>query len=370
MLPFTRPSIGADEIEGVTEVLESGWITTGSRAHDFEAALGEYLGGSGRVLAVSSGTAALELALLAAGIGPGDQVIVPAMSFVASANAIVRTGAEPVFVDVDLDTRNITPDRIAAVIGEKTRAIMPVHFAGLPVDLDGIFELAQRHGLRIVEDAAHAIGSRYHGHPIGSHGDFVCFSFHPNKTMTTIEGGAVVCFEPAAAGRIETLRFHGIRKDERGGIEVSEWGGKMNFPDVNAAVGLAQLPKLDGWIERRRELALLYRQALPEHPALHLPADGPGHSWNMFAVRVEFDQLGMDRYEFQQQLRRRGVDTGTHFPPIHLFELYRGMGGQPGDHPNAETIGAQTLTLPFFPAMNDEAVRTVADSIAALLPGG
>lgn len=368
MLPFTRPSIGEAEARAVSDVLASGWVTSGPQVKAFEAAVADYIGGDGRVLAVSSGTAALEAALLAAGIGPGDEVIVPAMSFAASANAVVRTGATVVFGDVDLATRNLTAAAVENGLTNRTRAVMPVHFAGLPVELEKIWSVANRCGLRVIEDAAHAMGSRYKDVPIGACGDFVCFSYHPNKNMTTIEGGAIVCFDEGDARRIEALRFHGIEKDARGDIEIAEWGGKMNLPDVNAAVGLAQLPRLDGWIERRRALALSYRERMPAHPALHLPPDAPGHSWNMFNVRVDFKAIGTDRHDFQAALRERGVETGTHFPAIHLFDLYRRLGGKPGDHPNAELIGRQTLTLPMYPAMSDADVDTVSGAFADLLP--
>lgn len=367
MLPFTRPTLGPLEAERVSEVLASGWIASGPKLAAFESALADYLNGDGKVLAVSSGTAALEAALLATGIGPGDEVIVPSMTFAASANAVLRTGATPVFSDVDLATRNLTAAGVQAALSDRTRAVMPVHFAGLAADLEDIWALARQHRLRVVEDAAHAIGSGYQGYPIGSCGDLVCFSFQANKNITTIEGGAVVCFSDQDAEQIEKLRFHGISKDAEGNVDVSMWGGKMNLPDVSAAIGLVQLAQLDAWVARRRELAELYLAEMPVHPALHLPPDGTGHSWNMFNVRVDFAALGTDRSAFRAQLREQGVDTGLHYPPVHLFELYRGLGGKPGDHPNAEQIGTQTLTLPMYPTLSDAEARSVVHAFDSLL---
>ena len=246
-------------------MLSSGWITTGPKAQAFEGALADYLGGGGRVLAFNSGTSALEAALLAADIGPGDEVIVPAMSFVASANVVLRVGARPRFVDVDPVSRNLAAQAVEPVINPRTRAVMPVHFAGRPVDLDPIYELACARGLRVIEDAAQAIGTRYEGRPVGASGNPVCFSFHPNKNITTVEGGAMVVSDPRMARRLERIRFHGIEKDADGNVEVPEWGGKMNLPDVGAAVGLAQLPRL----------GRLQRQAPEASPSLPRAAAAP-----------------------------------------------------------------------------------------------
>lgn len=367
MLPFVRPTIEDEDIRAVTDVLRSGWITTGPKARAFEAALKEYLGGGGYVRVLNSGTSALELALLAAGIGPGDDVVVPSMSFVASANAVVRVGAAPVLVDVDLQSRNMIAEALSAALTPRTRAVMPVHFAGLAVDMDPIEQLAHQHGLRVIEDAAHAIGTRYRGRRIGARGDFVCFSFHPNKNITSIEGGAVVCFDAAAAKRIERLRFHGLEKFDDGTMEVAEWGGKMNLPDVSAALGLAQLPRLDGFVARRAELANRYREKLPSHDCLALPAFGDGHGWHIFAVRVDFDRLAVTRSAFQARLADLGIATGVHYPAIHGFEMYRRMGYRPEQLPNALAIGAQTLTLPLFPAMTNADVDRVCTALAETL---
>ena len=367
MLPFTRPTIGEEEEAAVREVLASGWITTGPKAQAFEEALGDYLGGGVRVLVFNSGTSALEAALLAADVGPGDEVIVPAMSFVASANVVLRVGARPRFVDVDLVSRNLSTPAVEAAINPSTRAIMPVHFAGRPVDLGPIYELAAAKGLLVIEDAAQAIGTRYRNYPVGASGNPVCFSFHPNKHITTVEGGAIAISDPKVAKRLERIRFHGIERDAEGSVEVPEWGGKMNLPDLGAALGLAQLPKLDGFNARRRDLAARYLERLPRHPLLLLPEDVPGHSWHMFCVCIDSNALGTDRPTFMTALREHGITAGIHYPAIHLLGLYRHFGYGPGDFPAAERIGEQTLTLPLFPTMNEADVDRVCGALEELL---
>ena len=369
MLPFTRPSVGDDEISAVVEVLRSGWITSGPRVSQFEAALGEYIGEEVAVRAFNSGTSALEAALLAANIGCGDEVIVPAISFVATANVVLRTGARPVFVDVDLHTRNMDAEKVSQAVSPNTRAVMPVHFSGLPVDLDPIYALAEEYQLIVIEDAAHAIGTTYKGRKIGAAGNPVCFSFHPNKNMTTIEGGALACGDPGFVKRIERIRFHGIERNDLGEISVPEWGGKMNLPDVGAAMGLVQLPKLDGFNQRRQELARRYFEKLTDHPALIKPGDADGHSWHMFCICLDTKAIGMSRPEIVQYFQTRDINVGTHYPAMHLFPLYRRFGYGPGDLPNAERIGEQTLTLPLFPSMQDTDVDHVCDSVHALLAG-
>jgi dTDP-4-amino-4,6-dideoxygalactose transaminase len=251
-LPFTRPSIDADSIAAVADVFRSGQLASGPKVQAFEGALAAYLGGSRHVRVMTSATAGLEMALEVAGIGPGDEVIVPAMSFAASANVVARLRAKPVFVDIELSTRNINLDKVPGAITDKTRAIMPVHFSGLPVDMEALYGLAAEHGLRVVEDAAHAIGSQYRDKPIGSFGDLVVFSFHPNKNMTTIEGGAISTGDALAADLIEQYRFHGIKRNAAGEIDVMFPGAKSNLTDVAAQIGIDQLRRLDGFNARRR----------------------------------------------------------------------------------------------------------------------
>ncbi len=362
MLPFVRPNITEEDIAAIAEVLRSGWITTGPKAQAFERALSAYLGGA-LVRVFNSGTSALEASVIACGIGPGDEVIIPALSFVASAHVVVRAGARPVFVDVGLDTRNLATEAIEAAITPRTRAILPVHFAGLAVNMEAIHALAERYNLHIIEDAAHAIGTQYRGRRIGADGELVCFSFHPNKNMTSIEGGAIACFDAEIAQRLERIRFHGIERDEAGNMEVPEWGGKMNLPDVNAVLGVRQLARLDEYNAQRRRLVAHYFSHLPTHEALRPPADGDGHSWHIFAPLIDYTALGTDRAGFQARLAKRDIGSGYHYPAMHLFKCYRRLGYQEGDFPNAERIGAQTLTLPLFPAMTTADVEQVCQAM-------
>ncbi len=367
MLPFTRPSIDDEEQRAAREVLGSGWLASGPKVGELEQQLEAYLQGGVGVRLFSSGTGALEAALLATGIGPGDEVIVPAMSFVATANVVVRCGARPVFVDVDPVTRNLSRTAVAASLTSKTKAVIPVHFAGRGVDLGAIHELVDGRDVTVIEDAAQAIGTQVDGRRVGSSGNPVCFSFHPNKNMTTIEGGAVACSDHALLKRIEAIRFHGIERDEAGEMDVSHWGGKMNLSDVGAAIGLVQLRRLDSFNVRRRILARRYLEHLPRHAALLLPADAPGHSWHMFCICIDYEMLNTSRTAFQQRLMEQGIGSGIHYPAIHLFSLYRGFGYGSGDFPVAEMIGEQTLTLPLFPSMSEQDVDRVCEAIGTLL---
>ena len=368
-LLFTRPTIGAEELQAVREVLESGWITTGPKSLALEQALADYIGGGVQVRVFNSATSGLEASLLVAGIGPGDEVIVPAISFVATANVVLRVGARPVFVDVDLHSRNLDAAAVAAAMTPNTRAVIPVHFAGLAVNMEPLYALAAEHDLLLLEDAAQAIGTEYQGRKIGASGNPVCFSFHPNKNMTTIEGGAVASDDAEFISRLEQVRFHGIEKDSDGNIDVTGWGGKMNLPDVNAAVGLAQLSRLDSFNRRRRELVELYFRQLPVTEVLVLPADAAGHSWHMFCVCIDHVALGKSRAEMLSLFSERGITVGTHYPAMHLFSLYRQYGYSEGDFPVAEKIGAQTLTLPLFPAMTEADVEHVCATVTAVVSG-
>jgi dTDP-4-amino-4,6-dideoxygalactose transaminase len=370
-LPFTRPAIDEAAIAAVTEVLRSGWLASGPKVEQFEAALSAYLEGR-PVRVLNHATAALEIALRVCDVGPGDEVITPALSFVATANVIARVGARPVFVDVDLDTRNLDLDQVEAAITARTRAIMPVHFSGLPVDLDRLHAIADRSGLRVIEDAAHAIGSEWRGQRIGSFGDLVCFSFHANKNMTTIEGGAIVGGSAAETARIERLRFHGLRKLGVDRFEVAEPAGKANLSDVSAAVGIAQLARLPQFNETRRALARRYFDHWEKTAPFRLPARGDsGHSWHMFAPLLPVDARGLDRAAFIGAMAKRGIGVGVHYPAIHLFAAYRAMGYREGQFANAERVGRETVTLPLFPAMVardvDRVVEAAEASIAEVL---
>jgi dTDP-4-amino-4,6-dideoxygalactose transaminase len=369
MLPFTRPTLDEETIQSVVEVLRSGWLASGPKVAALEAELSRYLGGR-PIRTQTSATAGMEMALRACGIGPGDEVITPALSFVATANVICRVGAHPVFVDVELDSRNIDLGQVEAAITPRTRAIMPVHFGGLPVDMDRLYAIANRHKLRVIEDAAHAIGSAWHGRRIGSFGDLVCFSFHPNKNMTTIEGGAISGGSPEELKAIELERWHGQVKSGIDGFDTLIAGGKSNLSDVAAAVGLGQLRRLEEFNARRRELVARYYELWQENPPVRLPERGDeGHSWHILTVLVPFETVRMSRPQFMEAMKEHGIAVGVHYPAIHLFTVYKAMGYREGQFPNAERIGRQTVTLPLFPTMELEDVDRVVTAVTQVLKG-
>jgi dTDP-4-amino-4,6-dideoxygalactose transaminase len=366
-LPFARPTLDEETIAGVVEVLRSGWIASGPKVQEFERALSAYLGGR-IVRTFTSATGALEVALQACGIGPADEVIVPAMTFAASANVVMRVGARPVFVDVELETRNIDPQALEAAITPRTRAIMPVHFAGLSVDMTRVYQIAQRHRLRVIEDAAHAIGTRFEGKRIGSFGDIVSFSFHPNKNMTTIEGGALSLPSDAELEAIELQRFHGLKRDADGNADVLVPGGKYNLSDVSARIGISQLQQLDGFIERRHALVARYFTQWNTDPPCLLPARGDhDHSWHIFAPLLPLDHVDLSRPQFIKAMHAHGIAVGVHYPALHLFTAYRALGYREGDFPNAERIGRETVTLPLFPTMEPADVDRVCAAAREIL---
>jgi len=370
-LPFTRPSIDEETIAGVAEVLRSGWITSGPQVKSLESRLSEYLGGR-PVRAFNSGTCTMEIALRIAGIGAGDEVITSPLSWVATSNVVLTVGARPVFVDIDPATRNIDLERIEPAITAATRAILPVDLAGLPVDRDRLYAIARQHRLRVIEDAAQALGSTWAGRRIGSFGDLVSFSFHPNKNITTIEGGCLVLNDEREAALAEQYRLQGVVRTGLDGMQVEIVGGKFNLTDVAARVGLGQLPHLETFNARRRELARLYFEAFQERGAgelgLQLPVADFRHSnWHMFQVVLPEERLSIARAAVMQRLRDAGIGTGVHYPAIHLFALYRRLGWRPGDFPHAEYIGRNILTLPLFPAMRDADAPRVAETLTRIL---
>jgi dTDP-4-amino-4,6-dideoxygalactose transaminase len=367
-LPFTRPTIDEETIQGVAEVLRSGWLASGPNVAKFEAVLSDYLGGR-PVRTQTSATASMEMALLACGVGAGDEVITPAMSFVATANVIVRTGARPVFVDVDLDSRNIDMGQLEAAITPRTRAILPVHFGGLPVDMDALYAIAARHELRVVEDAAHAIGASWKGRRIGSFGDLVCFSFHPNKNITTIEGGAVSGGSPEEVQALELHRWHGQLKSSTG-TDTLFAGGKANLSDVAARVGLGQFVHLEEFNAKRKELVARYFELWGGDAPVRLPERGDaGHCWHLFAPLLPLDNLKITRAKFIEAMAERDIGVGIHYPAIHLFSAYRAMGYREGQFPNAERIGRETVTLPLFPAMELSDVDRVVQAVNEIIGG-
>ena len=369
-LPFSRPSIDEETIAGVAEVLRSGWITSGPKVKEFEAQLSAYCGGR-PVRAFSSGTAALEVALRIAGVGPGHEVITTPLSWVATSNVILAVGARPVFVEIDPATRLLDLARIESAITPATRAILPVDLAGLPVDRDRLYAIARRRGLRVIEDAAQAMGSSWNGRRIGADGDLIAFSFHPNKNITTIEGGALVLNSDAEAALAERYRLQGVVRTGFDGMEVELVGGKFNLSDVAARVGLGQLPHLDAFNAQRRELARHYLELLAT-PAAELglelpPADFTHTNWHLFQVVLPEERLTLPRAGVMAKLLETGIGTGVHYPAIHLFVVYRRLGWKPGDFPVAERVGRNILTLPLFPAMTRADGLRVVENLVAIL---
>ncbi|SDV47535.1 DegT/DnrJ/EryC1/StrS family aminotransferase [Chitinasiproducens palmae] len=365
-IPFTRPEIDEATIAGVVEVLRSGWITTGPQNQRFEAELSAYFGGR-PVRTFNSGTATLEIALRIAGVGAGDEVITTPLSWVSTANVILEVGATPVFVDIDPVTRNLDLAQLEAAITPRTRALLPVYLAGLPVDMDRLYAIAARHGLRVVEDAAQAMGATWGGRRIGALGDLVSFSFHANKNLTSIEGGALVFNTEDEARLAEKYRLQGVTRHGVDGMEVDVLGGKYNLTDVAARVGLGQLPHLARFTERRRALARRYLDRLAGGAAVRagvqLPtADFENSNWHMFQVVLP---AGVERASIMTRLKTQQIGSGVHYPPIHLFQLYRARGFGPGMFPHAERVGASILTLPLFTTLADADVDRIVAALDA-----
>ena len=376
-IPFTKPTIDEATISAVTDVLRSGWITSGPKVLEFESALGEYFGGA-TVRCFANGTATMKIALQVAGIGPGDEVITSPISWVATSNVILAVGAKPIFVDIDPQTRNIDLKKVAQAINQHTKAIMPVYLAGLPIDIDALYALATQHGLRVIEDAAQALGSSWNGTRIGQRGkhDLVSFSFQANKNLTTIEGGCLV-FNTGRFGAdqvqlAEKLRLQGLVRSGPDGMEVDVLGGKDNLTDVNAVIGLHQLKQLNQFQQRRIELAKAYflkiDQAGLVHKGLGLPvADFEQSNWHMFQVILPLARLQKSRGDLMLTLKERGIGTGVHYPIITGFDLYRKLGYSPESTPIASQIGASILTLPLFPTMSSHDIDRVVQALTQVL---
>lgn len=368
-LPFARPVIDEAMVAAVGETLRSRWIASGPQVAAFEKALSDYVGGR-PVRSFTSATGAMEVALQLLGVGAGDEVITPAQSFFASANVIERVGARVVFVDVDPATRNVDLAAAAAAVTPRTKALLPVHY-NAPLDPESLAAFRARHGVRIVEDAALAIGSRAGGRPVGATGDLVSFSFHPNKNMTTIEGGALVVNDAREAAAVEKLRFHGIARLPDGTRDVEMAGGKYNLSDVSARLGLAQLARLDEWCAARGRLAMHYFACLEGDellaPERLPPRANPGHSWNMFTVLLPLERIALSRRQFIDAMQREGIGIGLSYEAIHLTSHYRSRGWREGQFPVSERIGRETVTLPLFPEMTPGDVERVCETARRVL---
>ncbi len=379
-LPFSRPSITDEDVAAVGEVMRSGWITTGPKAAEFETNLLKYVGNEGGAVAVMSATGGMHVALAALKIGPGDEVITPSLTWVSTVNLIVLAGARPVFVDVDKDTLIATPERIEAAVTSRTKAIIPVHYAGAAADMEPIRKLAAAKGVAVIEDAAHSIGTEYRGERVGRRGTSV-FSFHPIKNITTGEGGMVVSDDAAFLDEVKRLKFHGLGVDafdrkmqgRSPQAQVMQPGFKYNLPDMLAVLGVRQLARVDAMNERRRALAMRYREKLAgvdEVMPLGEPKYPFKHAWHLFIVRVCAEKRGIDRAKFMEELKKRNIGSGIHFVAAHLQKYYADvMGFRRGSLPNTEWNSDRICSLPLFPDMKEGDVDEVVAAIKEVLTG-
>lgn len=379
-VPYHRPSIGQEEIAEVVKTLESGWLTTGPRTAEFEREFASSVVGAPYAQAVNSCTAGLHLALAALGIGPGMEVITTPLTFCATVNVILHTGATPVLADIGWDG-NIDPESVEARITERTRAIIPVHLAGLPCDMRALWKIARRHGLHVVEDAAHAAGAHYCDVPVGAadpetgeRSKAAVFSFYATKNLTTGEGGMVTTHDPDLAESLKILCLHGISKDawnrysDRGSwyYEVLSPGFKYNLTDIQSAIGIHQARKLEGFTRTRTEFANVYNRAFENAPELKTPPDKENcrHAWHLYSLRLNLDTLDINRDEFIDELAKRGVGTSVHFIPIPLHPAYAGIAARPENRcPRALALYPRLISLPLYPSMSLSQVEYVAESV-------
>ncbi len=372
-LPYNRPDITEEEIAAVVETLRSGWLTTGPKTKQFEEAFAAYVGAR-HAVAVNSATAALHLALDAAGVGPGDEVITTPLTFAACANVIVQQGARPVLADVSPDDLNLDPEQVERRLTPRTRAVMAVHYAGQPCRMDELLDIASRHRLFLIEDAAHAVGAAYRGRMIGSLGDATAFSFYATKNLTTGEGGMLTTNRPEVAERARLMTLHGMSRDAwkryaQGGswsYEVVAPGYKYNMSDLQAALGLVQLRRLEAMNARRAALAARLTAHLRACDAVRPPSARPEvrHAWHLYVIRLHLEALRIDRAALIEELARRGIGTSVHFIPIHYHPYYReGFGFRRGDFPVAEDAYERLISLPLYPAMSEADVDRVAEAV-------
>lgn len=372
LLPYGHQFVDESDVKAVVEVLRSDWLTTGPKVVEFEKTFADYVGAK-EAVAVSNGTAALHSAMFALNIGPGDEVIVPAMTFAASANCVVYQGGTPVFVDVDPDTLLLNPVEVERKITSRIKAIIAVDYTGQPCDYDELRAIAQKHGLSLVADACHALGGRYKGRPVGSLADLNTFSFHPVKHITTGEGGMVTTDDPNLAKRMRLFRNHGITSDHRQRQEQGSWfyemvdlGYNYRITDFQCALGLSQLHKLHRWVNRRQEIAKCYNTTFAKMTAIQPLRVRPevSHAYHLYVIRLRLEQLRVNRAQVFAALRAEGVGVNVHYISVHLHPFYRKrFDTKPSDCPVAEITYKQILSLPIFPAMND---KDVDDVITAL----
>jgi dTDP-4-amino-4,6-dideoxygalactose transaminase len=378
-LPFSLPDIGDEEIGEVVQVLKSGWITTGPRVRDFEENFAGAIG-SKHAIAVNSGTAALHLALEAIGLKEGDQVIMSPLTFTATAEVVCYFGAKPVFVDINEETMNMDPSKFEEYISsrrnKRTKAVIPVHYGGLPCKMDRIMKIAQRSGLRVIEDAAHAFPVKYQGQMIGTIGDATCFSFYATKTITTAEGGMLTTNDDTIADRARIMRLHGMNKDAwmryttQGNwyYEIIAPGFKYNLTDIAAALGLVQLKRAYAMREKRRQIAEIYNEAFKDFPEIKTPHVAGDHAWHLYVIRLDTETLKIDRNRFIEELRARGIGTSVHFIPLHIHPFYRDTYHyQPNDYPVSLRVYKQIVSLPVYSKMSVDDAYRVADAVKEVI---
>lgn len=372
MVPYSHQSLDNEDIDRVLKVLKSDWLTQGPEIAKFEAALCEYTG-AGYAVAVSSGTAALHIACIAAGIGPGDEAITSPMTFVASANCIAFCGARPVFADVEADTVNISPEKMREKITGKTKAVIPVHFAGHPCDMDEIRAIANKRGITIIEDAAHALGAEHNNVKVGAcrRSDMAVFSFHPVKSITTGEGGAILTNRKDLFKRLTAARSHGIVKEGFNNKAHGDWYYEMQFlgynyrmTDIQAALGTSQLRKLDKFIAKRRKIAKRYDEAFDGNPYFRVPHERGGYysAYHLYPIRLNGKYAGK-RSKIFSELRKKGVGAQVHYIPAHLQPYYADMGYRRGDYPVSEGYYDSAISIPLYPGMSDADARFVIDTL-------
>lgn len=371
MLNYGRQSIDEDDIQAVVQILRGDWLTTGPTVGAFENAVAEYLGVK-EAVAVNSGTAALHAAAYAAGIGPGDEVIVPPITFVASANCVLYLGGKPVFADVARETLNLDPRDVERKITPRTKAIIPVDFAGQPCEHDAIRALADKHGLTVIEDASHALGATYRGRQIGTLHELTTLSFHPVKHITTAEGGMIVTNDSELAKKMRSFRTHGVDVDFHKRAEAGLWlydvvtlGYNYRLPDVNCALGISQLRKLNYWLERRRAIATQYSQAFADMPEIETPFAVPDSesAWHLYVIRFNFERLRVDRSRIFKALKAENIGVNVHYIPIPWLTNYQKMGYSKGQWPVAESEYERIMSIPIFPAMSDDDVANVIEAV-------
>ena len=377
-IPFHRASIDDKEINAVAEVLKSGWLTMGEKTFEFEKLFTEYTG-AGHAVAVNSCTSALHLALKAIDLKPGDEVIIPAITFIATWEVVTYFGAVPVIADVEKDTHLLDVSSFESKITSKTRAVIPVHYSGQPCDMDRIIDIAKHKGIYVIEDAAHSLPAYYKNRPVGSIGDFTCFSFYATKTVTTGEGGMITTGNEAAAERIRSLRLHGISRDawnrysDSGSwqYDVIEPGYKYNPTDISSAIGIEQLKKSDDMNRRRREIALMYNEyfAGNEFAELYTVKNDRISSWHLYPLKIRIDSAAVKRDEFIREMKMCGINTGVHFIPLYRFSCFKESGLTPEEFPGSEYVFTREVSLPVFPDMSDDEVAYVAEKTLAILSG-